>query len=177
MKKFKEQLENYAKEYQQSGANRLLPYVSIPLVVLGVLIFLTWFSLSIVGEWHVTFAWIAVILLFFHYFRLHVKLAIAMTAVLAIATLLCTWIAYPAPNAFNGILFLMCFIGGLILQFSGQPLVKDKLLSAAAFAQLLIAPMYWLTEVIKLLKIEKYFDFEDKQKDQHFDDVPPASKK
>lgn len=171
MKTFKEQLDAYA--VSQSGANKLFQYVSIPAMVLGVLILLNWFSVSILGQWNITFAWVGVALLFFYYFRLHVRLAIAITAVLAIANLLCTLIAYPTPSFFSGFLFLILFAGGFLLQFSGTVLPKNKATTLSILSGLLIAPIYWFIQILRLLKIEKYFDFVEVHQDSS--ETPPSS--
>lgn len=159
MKTFKEELQAYAAG-RQSGISQLLTYISVPAVVLGALILLSWVSLSIMGKWNITFAWAAIALLFAYYFRLHVKLAVLALAVLIVATLFCTWIAYPAPNLFNGFLLALLFVGGLILHFSGQPVSRDKRFVSHALKQLRIAPLYWLVEMIRLLKLERYFDLD-----------------
>ena len=106
MKSLAEQLRDYRLRHTEK-ANKLTHYIGIPALILGTLILLSWVSVSIAGQWHISFAWIAVIALLVYYYFLNIKLAAVTTVVMIIATLICTWIGYPAPTKFSLTLFLI----------------------------------------------------------------------
>ena len=159
MKSLTEQLIAY-RQHHVEKINRINHYISIPAILLSLLILFSWISISIAGHWHITFAWIGVILLLIYYYFLDIKLAVVMTVILIVLTLLCSWIAYPAPTKFSLILFFVLFIGGLLLQFIGHSLEKTKPELLAHLSLLLIAPLFVVIELIIMLKLGKYFGLE-----------------
>lgn len=166
MKSLKEQIDRY-ESYHQSRTNRLTHYIGIPAILFGALILLSWFSFSIAGYWHISFAWIATAALIIYYFFLDIKLAALMTIILVILTLICHAIAYPHPTTGTFIVFLVFFFGGWVLQFVGHTFEKNKPSFVTSFPQLVIAPMYLLIEVLKLTKLARHFDIDD-------DGTPPS---
>lgn len=162
MRPFSEQFADY-QQRQAQQANKIFRYVSTPALLISILLALSWLSISVVGRWYITFAWIATIMLLIYYYFLHVRLAIAMTVVLIILTLICTAIAFPSPTGFSIILFLILFIGGWVLEFIGLSLEKSKSAIFSRLVQLLTEPLFLLAEAIIALKFEKYFDLETKQ--------------
>ncbi len=161
MKLLAEQLKQYQAQHTEK-TNRLAHYIGIPAIVLGTLLLLSWISVSIAAKWHISFAWIAVIALLIYYYFLDIKMAAVMTVVMVIVTLLCTWIAYPAPTKFGLTLFLILFIGGWLLQFIGHTLEKVKPSFFNTVGSILIAPLFVVAELIVALGLGKYFDLEDR---------------
>lgn len=159
MKSLTEQLSEYRQQHVEK-VNKITHYIGVPAIILGMLILLSWISISIAGHWHITFAWIGVILLLIYYYFLDIKLAIVMTVILVLLTLLCSWIAYPAPTKFSLILFFLLFIGGWLLQFVGHSLEKTKPAFLTNLSLFLITPLYCVVELIIALKLGKYFDLE-----------------
>lgn len=160
MKAFNEQLAHYLQQHSER-VNKVAHYISIPAIVLGALILLSWVSISIAGYWHITFAWIGIVLLLIYYYFLDVKLSIVMTIIFILLTLLCSWIAYPAPTKLSLILFFILFIGGWLLQFVGHSLEKSKPAFLESLSQVILAPLFVVAEVIMMLKLGKYFDLEE----------------
>ncbi|OGO93046.1 MAG: hypothetical protein A3F41_04105 [Coxiella sp. RIFCSPHIGHO2_12_FULL_44_14] len=156
-------LKDLFNEYQaqhQNHTNVLVHAMGIPAILLGTLILLSWISISVVTRWHITFAWIGAIAALIYYYRLDIKLAAVMTIVLVILTLICSWIAFPSPNTFSVILFIILFFGGWILLFIGYTLEKSKPALMTTLLHILIAPLFLLMEMLVMLKLKKYFDIE-----------------
>lgn len=160
MKSLKEQLDQYAV-YHESRTNQFTHYIGIPAIILGTLILLSWISVTIAGLWSISFAWVATILTLAYYFRLDIKLASLMTIILVILTLICSWIAFPRPSIGTFIAFIILFVGGWILQFIGHTFEKNKPAFFTSLSQALIAPLYLLVELLKVMKIEKHFGLDD----------------
>jgi len=139
MKPLAEQLATYRQQHTQP-TNKIVHYIGIPAILISLLIALSWVSVSIAGYWHITFAWLAVLALLVYYFFLDTKLAAVMTVVLILLTLLCSWIAFPAPTKFSLILFLVLFIGGWVLQFVGHTFEKATPGFLTNASQALVAP-------------------------------------
>lgn len=159
MKSFAEQFASYRAQHAQR-TNQIIHYISVPALLIGILLGLSWISISVAGQWHITFAWIATIALLIYYYFLDVKLAAVMTVVLFILTLICTWIAFPTPTSFSLILFLILFIGGIILEFIGHNIEKSTSAIISRLTQCLTEPLFLLAEAIIALNLEKYFDLE-----------------
>ncbi len=160
MQSLKELLANY-HAYHQDHRNQMTHYFSIPAILLGSLILLSWITVSIATRWHITFAWIAIILTLIYYYRLQVKLALVMTVILVILTLIATWIGYPKPNTFNLIVFIILFFGGWITLFIGHSLEKSRPAFFSQLSQVLIAPLYLLIQGLEALHLTHYFDLEN----------------
>lgn len=160
MKSFKEQLNQYAASHQ-SSSNRLAHFIGVPAIIFGALILLSWISVSFATSWHITFAWIAVILALIMYFRMNVKLACVMTIILVVFVLIASWIGYPKPTVTNVIIFAIFFGGGWVLQFIGNTFEKSKSSIFQSASQLFFAPMFLLVELLKVLKLDGMFDLQD----------------
>jgi len=171
MKPFTEQLAAYRQQHTQK-TNQIAHYIGIPAILIGALLALNWVSISIAKEWHITFAWLLTIGLLVYYYFLDVKLASAMAVVLVILTLICAWIAFPAPGKFSLILFLILFIGGWVLQFIGHSFEKVKP-DFSNILQAVVTPMFILAEFMTMLGIGKYFDLEEAKSDDN--NQPPPS--
>ena len=139
-------------------------YIGIPAIVLGLLIALSWLSVTIAARWDISFAWIGMVILAIYYYFLDIKMAIVMSVILILVTLLCTWIAYPRPTSASLILFLVLFIGGWILQFIGHTFEKTKPAFLANVNSILIAPLYVVAELILALGLGKYFNLAETAK-------------
>lgn len=157
MKSLEEQLVDYAPDSTKTFSPTLTHYIGIPSLLISLLMLLSWFSISIAGYLHITFAWVAVALMLVYYFRLHVRLGTAMTIVLLALNLICTAIAYPSPTTINATLVVILLLTGLILQFSGQLQGKQRICYRKSLRQIAIAPIYLLIEILKLLKLQKHF--------------------
>ena len=160
MRTLKELLQEYQQEHQNHN-NIMAHTVGVPAVLIGALILLSWVSISIASHWHVTFSWVAVIAVLAYYYRLNVKLAIVMTVVLAIITLICSWIGYPKPTTFNVTLFIILFVGGAISLFIGHSFEMSKNSFQSCLSRLLVAPLFLLIQVLETLKLTKYVDLEN----------------
>jgi uncharacterized membrane protein YGL010W len=159
MKSLNEQLAQY-EEQHKTTANRFTHFVGVPAILIGLLILLSWVSISLFSRWHFTFAWFGCFALIIYYFFLDIKLASVMAVVLILLTALCSWIAYPAPTQFNFVLFLILLVGGIALQFMGHKIENSTTAFLKRLSKMLIAPMFVLIEIIKLLKLEKHFGLE-----------------
>ncbi len=159
MKSLSEQLALY-EEHHKTTANRFTHFVGVPAILISLLILLSWVSISLFSRWHFTFAWFGCFALIVYYFFLNKKLATVMGIILILLTLLCSWIAYPEPTKFNFVLFIVLFVGGILLQFMGHKVEKSTTAFVQRLSRLLIAPMFVLIEIIKLLKLERYFDLD-----------------
>lgn len=171
MESLTKQLQEY-KLYYSEKANKIAQYIGVPAVILGVLIGLSWISVSVAVRWYISFAWIAIIAILVYYYLLNVKLAVAMTVIMVIINLLCTWVAFPAPTTFSLVLFLVLFIGGIALCLIGHSLKKTKGSLCRYLRFIIITPLYLGIELIQTLNLEKYFELEKLQ----ITKMPPPTK-
>lgn len=170
MKSFAEQFKNYHYQHLQH-LNRIAHYISVPALLLSFLIISSWVSIVIGNRWHISFAWLEIIVLSIYYFFVDIKLATLTTVVLLLFVLLATSIGYPAPSRFNLSIFLILFIGGGLLQFVGHSLEPKRRVIGANSQFLLLAPMFILAEILNSLKLGNYFSLEP-----HVHDIHPELK-
>ncbi len=156
MKSLDEQLLTYRQQHTNK-INRITHYIGIPAIVFGLLILLNWISIDIATKAEFSFSWLALLGALVYYFLLNRKLVIAAAIVLIPFTFIATLLARPAPTHFSFTLFLILFIGGWALQFIGHFFEKQKPAFMINPSQLLIGPLFVLTEAIEALKLQKYF--------------------
>lgn len=156
MKSLTELLENY-EQYHAQPTTKILHYIGVPAVIIGLLILFEWFTLGFFGHWFISFAWLFVIALLVYYYFLNVRLALLMTVILLVLTGIVTWLAPPMPTKLSVILFLVFLIGGGVLQFIGHTLEKTKPSLTSGLMQMLITPLFIILELLALLKWKKFF--------------------
>lgn len=165
MSSLTQQLNAYKREHT-NHTNVLLHYIGIPALMIGLLILLSWVQITIGGQYHISFAWIAVAALLAYYYFLDVKLAAAMTVALVIVTLFCTWIAFPAPSKFSFVLFIALVVGGALCQYIGHGAERNVSNFTKNISQLLIGPMFVLVALIHMLNLNSFFNL-DNHHDSH----------
>ena len=156
MKDFNAQLLVY-KQHHTNPMNRLMHYIGIPAIIFSTLMLLNWISLDIARTWIIPFSWFLVIAGLVYYYLLNIRLALLMTVIMIPLTMLAIWIARPTPTLFSSILFFILFLGGWILQFVGHYFEKTKPAFLDSIIQLLIAPLFLLLELLRALKLTKFF--------------------
>ncbi len=157
MKSLAQLLNDYAQQHQ-SHTNKLTHYIGIPAILIGALFFLNWISIPFALSLHLTFAWIAIILLAIYYFALDMKLAIAATIVLVIINVIVAAITFNISSLASIILFLIFFVGGWVLQFIGHSMEKSKPAFMKNLLSFPIAPLFVFIELLRALKMDKFFD-------------------
>lgn len=168
MKSLSEQLDQY--ENQQDSSSRLTHLIGAPALLISLLLFFSWISISVFSQWHFTFAWFGAVALIIYYFMLDKKLGALMAVVLIILTLLCSWIAYPAPSKFSFILFLVLLIAGVVLEFIDNKVRSTPQAYCKQLCRLLIAPLFIVIELLKLLHLEKHFDLNQEKAQEPTED-------
>lgn len=157
MQSLQEQFALY-KQYHSQYSHRLMHTLGIALLLLGILILLSWVTISFALVLHISFAWIFVVLLLIYYFRLNIKLAAAMTVVLFLLTLLCSLIAFPRPTSFSLSLFFILMISGCVLLLLGNSAERIRNTFGSNLKLILMGPLFVLIEIIEAWGLEKYFN-------------------
>lgn len=155
MKSLTEQLTIY-KQQHTHPINLMTHYVGIPMIIFSLMMLLNWISIDIATRWQISFAWIFLCSILFYYFLLDKRLMLAATIVMIPTTAIAALLARPTPTLFSAICFLILFIGGWILQFAGHYFEKQKPAFFLSATQLLIGPLFVLTEALTALGFSKY---------------------
>ena len=155
MKSLKDQIAIYRKQHTNK-INLLTHYIGIPAIIFSLLMFLNWISIDVATKVQISFSWIAVIAILVYYFSLNVRLAAAAAVVLIVMAVMATLLARPTPTLFSTLLFLILFFGGWALQFIGHYFEKQKPAFLISVKQLLIGPLFVLTEAIEALGLTQY---------------------
>jgi uncharacterized membrane protein YGL010W len=157
MKTVEEQLSNY-KSVHFNKHNITSHFVGIPLIVwaVTVLLSLNTFTLHLAGT-TITYtpAIVLLTITLLYYFKLHIKLALAMTLYLAANLYLASLV-----SAMESALWIAIatFVLGWIIQFIGHIYEKAKPAFMDDIMGLIIGPLFLMAEVYFALGLEKKLD-------------------
>lgn len=149
MKSFIEQAQNYAA-YQHNATTRYIHMISIPLIILSFMILLGFIRVIVLGVLNIDFAEIATIGLLIYYFRLHWRLALALTPLFLFLLWVAEYISYSGPTEFALWAFVLPLLFGGMLQFIGYFLEGSRPSINNLLEQMLIAPLSMIADVIFL---------------------------
>ena len=127
------------------------------MIIVSLLLALHWLRVDIANVWMVPFNWLLLLGVLIFYFRLNVRLALLVTVIVVPLTLLTDWVAGSTPTLTTGLLVLVLFIGGWILQLVGHWFEKQKPAFMASLIQLLIGPLFFILEGLEALKLKDFF--------------------
>lgn len=156
MKKLSAYIDAY-QQYHQKKATKLTHYIGIPLVMLGLFIGLQWVQLSFGAKYSVNLNVVLLIGALIFYAFLDIAFALTCLTALLIPFGLIVWLTPEAPTKASLIAFLVCFIGGWVLQFVGHAFEKKRPAFTDNLVQLLVAPLFLIVELMESKLAERYF--------------------
>ncbi len=154
-------LQSFRNHFPQT-TQRLLLMIGIPVALYGLMVALSWLSISIVKDWYISFAWILGIILAIRYYFYDLKLASTMTVVLFIFALVATVTGYPKPSPSSIVIFLIFFLGGLALLFIAFTMNKEKKLIIPNIKHIIFMPLYFTIECLVYFGAGSRFGLESK---------------
>ena len=144
MKTLEQQMSVYL-QYHRNAKNRATHFVGVPLIIFSILIPMTWPHVTF-GSFTVTAAEGFVVVVLAYYMLLDIPLAAGM----AVATvgLLCAaiWVV-TLGHTIATTVFVLCFVGGWILQLVGHVFEGKKPALLDNFMQIFVAPIFLLAEL------------------------------
>lgn len=146
MKSFVEQAQFYA-EYHQNAMTRYTHMAGVPLIILSMMILLGFVKISVPGVYSTNLACLTTLVFLVYYFRLHWKLALALTPILLILLWLASWFNYYGPTKVGLWAFLITFVVGWGLQFYGHYIEGKQPAFMVNLGQALIAPLFLTAEL------------------------------
>jgi uncharacterized membrane protein YGL010W len=136
MNTFIRMLSFYA-EHHHKTITKITHFIGVPIIIIGLQIFLNLFSL-----YHVSLAWVFLVVLFMYYLFLDVGLAFLTGLFLFLITLISLSItAHPLMLA------LLLFVLGWIIQFMGHVYEKKPPAFFQNIFQMLMAPIFLTAEL------------------------------
>lgn len=155
--KLMDMLTGYAAAHQHPF-NIFVHLIGIPTIMLGVLIPLTWASISVAGV-ELNAAHVVMFAFFSFYMTLDKPFALVFLAFAAALTVLAGWIG-DMPMATSGGIAAWCFFGGYIAQFVGHAVEKSMpVLIKHPIQANLAAPFFTVVEIFKILGLrDELFD-------------------
>jgi len=155
--KLMDMLTGYAAAHQHPF-NIFVHLIGIPTIMLGVLIPLTWASISVAGV-ELNAAHVVMLAFFSFYMTLDKPFALVFLAFAAALTVLAGWIG-DMPMATSGGIAACCFFGGYIAQFVGHAVEKSMpVLIKHPIQANLAAPFFTVVEIFKILGLrDELFD-------------------
>ena len=150
MKTLAQVLADY-QEFHTKKITRIAPFISVPLIVFSVLVFLTWFSFSLNPFVTIPIIWPVIIAIAVYYSRLDKLMGIILGITFFIVGILIGAIDQFSYTSLSGKLFLLTFICGWIIQFGGHLFEHKKPGFKSNCMQVFVAPLFVMAEVITSL--------------------------
>jgi len=143
MKSVEEQLSTY-KSVHLNKTNLKTHFVGVPLIVWAIMVWMSLAALPLTDSFNVTLAMVAFFLTLVYYFLLNFSLGIGQLVFLA-PTLYSAHLVSQMPNA--GWIAAAAFIIGWLFQFVGHYYEKAKPAFVDDLNQLLIGPLFLMSEL------------------------------
>lgn len=151
MKSLSEQMYIYASYHRHPG-NKAFHFLGVPMITFALLVPMAMLGVTVAGA-PVTLASLFVLGVLAYYFRLDVPLALAMLLFIVPVLVLAHWIATLGIAAW--IVFAVFFVGGWIIQLVGHSIEGRRPALADNLFQVLVAPIFLMTEVFFALGAKK----------------------
>lgn len=147
--KLMEMLTGYAASHQHP-LNIAVHMIGIPTIMLGVLIPLSWMTIT-VSDYSFTSAQVLVVAFFLFYLTLDVLFAVVFLVFGFALTVIAAWIG-ALPMALSGTVAAIAFFGGYAAQFVGHAIEKSMpVLIRHPIQANLAAPFFTVVEMFKIL--------------------------
>lgn len=147
--KLMEMLTGYAASHQHP-LNIAVHMIGIPTIMLGVLIPLSWMTIT-VSDYSFTSAQVLVVAFFLFYLTLDVLFAVVFLVFGFALTVIAAWIG-TLPMAVSGTVAAIAFFGGYAAQFVGHAIEKSMpVLIRHPIQANLAAPFFTVVEMFKIL--------------------------
>lgn len=161
MKSFIEQAQGYVA-YHENQTTRYTHMVGTPLILFSLMILLGFVHVVIVGVLEVSLANIAGLVLLLFYFRLNWRLALVLTPIFIFLLWIATFFSRHGPTSFGLWSFILIFLIGIVLQFTGhlleekRPTLVDNLWHVFIAPLLIVAEPFFMMERMSKLKEDIY---------------------
>ncbi len=150
MKTFIEQAQGYVA-YHQNQVTRYTHMIGIPVIIFSLMILLGFIHVVIVGVLDVNLANIATLVLLVFYFLLNWRLASVLTPILIFFLWIATFFNQAGPTSFGLWSFVLLFLVGIVLLFTGHLLEEKRPSSVDNLWHVFIAPLFIVTELFFML--------------------------
>ena len=144
-------LDSY-EEFHTNPTNRILHRIGIPLVVISIMIFFNWFTLSFAQEKSIPLSWVIAASVAGYYLNLNFKKTWLASLLIIIITWFITLFFGYKPTPFSFYSFLALFIVGWCLLLSGHFIEKNKPAFSENISHLLIGPLFLFQELFDYIK-------------------------
>jgi uncharacterized membrane protein YGL010W len=148
--------------FHQSPSSRYLQGAGILLIILSLMILLGFIRIIIIDVLNINLASVATLAVLVYYFRLHWRLALAVTPFFIVLLWMAELFTQKGPTKFALWSFIIIFAVGCIIQFFGYFFTDRKPSFKEVLNQLLLAPLISTANIIfmagrmKRLKEEIY---------------------
>lgn len=149
------------RRYHTQQITKITHYIGVPALLIGVLMFLNWFSIHFASHWQISFAWLLMIGLLVYYYILNIRLGALMTIIMIIITAIAALLATPAPTKTSFVLFLVLVILGSAAQIIGHLFEKNKPDFVKSLSNLPLMPLLMVIELVRSFSWSKYFNIEN----------------
>lgn len=143
-------LQSYGA-YHTKRATLYSHFIGVPLVVFGIMIFTAWIKINVAPVFSLALVWPLVIVIGIYYIRLDWKIGLGLLAIFCLLAAIACWYTAAGVDAFSVWTFLICFIGGWIIQFVGHVFEGKKPAFLDNLWQMLAAPLFLAVELLHVL--------------------------
>ena len=147
MKNLTQVLTDY-QEYHTKKITQTTHLIGVPLIIFGILIFFSWFSFNLNPIISVPLMWFLIVIASAYYVRLDIGLGLMLAVIFVIMGLLIFVIDQYKYTNISGVLFLITFFGGWVIQFIGHIFESRKPAFLDNILQVFAAPIFVLAETL-----------------------------
>ena len=154
MKTLNELLESY-QSYHTKKMSKLIHSIGIPFIAFSLLILFSWIQIVVPNFFHLNASWILLVSVLGYYYTLDIALSAVATIIFVPLTFIANWLGLNGPDMLSGILFLVFFVGGWILQLVGHIIEGKRPALIENFWQIFVAPLFLINELFLTLGLRK----------------------
>jgi uncharacterized membrane protein YGL010W len=146
MRNLAEQMSFYESHHSKK-ITKFTHFIGVPVIVLSLQVLLSWFHVSVLVLNHVSFAWVALILLLVYYLFLDFNLAVVSAVFLIPITLLARYISGGKFDMVSLGFFFLLFVIGWTAQLIGHYFEGKRPAFLENFFQVFVAPVFLVAEI------------------------------
>ncbi len=147
MKNLIQVLEEY-QEYHTKKITQTTHLIGVPLIVFGIMILFSWFSFNFNPFILIPFMWVLIIIVSIYYIYLDLKLGSILMLIFVLMGIIIFAIDKYSYTHISGILFLVTFFGGWVIQLIGHIFESRKPAFLDNILQIFAAPIFVLAETL-----------------------------
>ena len=151
MNNFEKMIRDYGL-YHKKIITKITHIIGVPLILFCILIFFSWFNLTFGTVYSINLSFLLALILSTYYIKVNVKYGLILTVIFIIFLRIIYLLQLNHFNSINLLIFVLIFVFGWIIQFTGHLFEKKKPAFLDNFMQIFSAPIFVVHEIFEFIK-------------------------